>query len=190
MSKYYRSLVTKISGQVLFLVINIFLFVHAGSIQAPGKLPGQMGPATWPRAILLALIFCSLVKIYYIWKDSRIPTPEESTEKIIDIENGVSVEEVVETQRNWKILVSAILLVFGFVLAISVLGFPLGCLIFLWAFTYLGGWRKTIYLLFITVLGTLFIAFLFVKWVYIPLPKGRFFFDDLTIAIYKILGIF
>jgi len=177
--------------EILIVLVSIFLYINAGSIPAPGRLPLQIGPDTWPRAILVILIICSLVRIFSIFKKSRISRPKESTERIVvEDEVSESVMEVVESRRNQKILIIAILLVFGFVLAIDVLGFPLGCLLFLWAFTYLGGWRKTIYSLLIPVLGTLFITFLFVKWVYIPLPKGRFFFESFTIAIYKALGIF
>jgi len=180
-----QSLIIKISWPILVSLLCIFLYINAGSIQAPGRLPGQIGPAAWPRAILITLIFCSLLKIILDLRRGRHGSmPEEGTGE------SVGEVEVIETLRSRKILVIAILLVFGFVLAIDVLGFFLGCLLFLWTFTYLGGWMKKIYLSLITTLGSLFITFLFVKWVYIPLPKGRFFFEDITIAIYKALGIF
>jgi hypothetical protein len=44
--------------------------------------------------------------------------------------------------------------------------------------------------LFLTsVLGTIFLLYLFVKIVYLPLPKGQWFFDDMTIFLYRVLHI-
>jgi hypothetical protein len=39
------------------------------------------------------------------------------------------------------------------------------------------------------VLGTVLLLYLFVMVVYLPLPKGQWFFSDLTIAIYRLLHI-
>ena len=210
-SKYHRSLIVKMGGPALLIAACIFFYINAGSIPAPGKLPGHIGPAFWPRAILMVLIICSLVKIFNLWRHRHISAPTEVSREVVEAlrsdsivpkvdydteydveatEISVELEKEVKHQRSTKTLIIAILLVLGFVLAMDILGFLLSCLFFLWTFTYLGGWRKKLYLPLITVLGTLFINFLFVKWVYIPLPKGKFFFEDITIAIYKAMGIF
>lgn len=182
-SKHDRPLSTKRSWPILIIVISIFLYINAGSIQAPGRLPGQIGPASWPRAILAALILCSALKILFdLRRGLHVSVSEPETRE--------GVIEKMENRRNWKILVLAILSILGFVLAIDNLGFLLSSLLFLWVFTYLGRWRKKVYLLLIGVMGTLAITYLFVKLVYIPLPKGRSLFEDITIALYRALGIF
>jgi hypothetical protein len=53
----------------------------------------------------------------------------------------------------------------------------------------IAGYRRMGRLTLISVLGTIGLLYLFVKVVYLPLPKGQFFFDDLTIIIYRILHI-
>jgi hypothetical protein len=40
-----------------------------------------------------------------------------------------------------------------------------------------------------SVLGTVILLYLFVKVVYLPLPKGAWFFEDLTLAVYRLLWI-
>ncbi|MDI7260799.1 MAG: tripartite tricarboxylate transporter TctB family protein [Thermodesulfobacteriota bacterium] len=182
-SKHDRSLSIKRSWPILVILISVFLYINAGFIQAPGRLPGQIEPAFWPRAILIALIVCSILRIILnLRRGLPASVSEPDTEKVA--------KETMEDRRNWKILVLAMLSVFCFVLAIDNLGFLLSSLLFLWAFTYLGRWRKKIYLPLIAIMGTIVITYLFVKLVYIPLPKGRSLFEDVTIALYRVLGIF
>jgi len=53
----------------------------------------------------------------------------------------------------------------------------------------IAGLRKKFPLFLTSALGTLFLLYLFLKGVYLPLPKGQWFFDDLTIILYRILHI-
>ncbi len=51
------------------------------------------------------------------------------------------------------------------------------------------GLKKKLPLLLTSALGTTFLLYLFVKVVYLPLPRGYWFFDDLTIFLYRILRL-
>jgi hypothetical protein len=53
----------------------------------------------------------------------------------------------------------------------------------------IAGLRKKAPLFLTSVLGTIFLLYLFVKIVYLPLPKGQWFFDDMTIFLYRLLHI-
>ena len=81
------------------------------------------------------------------------------------------------------------LLTIGVVVAMPLIGFPLSNLLFLILFMRLAGLRKKSTLFLTSTLGTLFLLYLFVKVVYLPLPKGGWFFDDLTIWIYRVLHL-
>jgi len=176
-----REVFVQIGWLVLIVAFCVALYINACAIAAPGKLPGQLGPDMWPRMLLTLLMFLSVAKIIALLIQGEQPKPETAVTVETDSE---------EPRRNSKVLGIAILVLFGFVAAIEIMGFMTGCLAFLAVFTYLGRWRNKKALLLISTVGTLFITFLFVKWIYIPLPRGRFFFHDLTTALYKLLGIF
>lgn len=82
-----------------------------------------------------------------------------------------------------------IAVVVGAVAAMDLIGFLLANLIFLLLFMHIAGVKKKIPLFLISGLGTIFLLYLFVKVVYLPLPKGYWFFDDLTIFLYRVLQI-
>jgi hypothetical protein len=53
----------------------------------------------------------------------------------------------------------------------------------------LAGEKKQLRMLLVSVLGTIALLYLFVKVVYIPLPRGDWIFDDITLFIYRVLFI-
>ena len=83
-------------------------------------------------------------------------------------------------------MIAMIILVVYF---LDVIGFALANFLFLILFMRIAGLRKRIPLVLTSALGTVFLIYLFVKIVYLPLPKGQWFFDDITIALYRALHI-
>jgi putative tricarboxylic transport membrane protein len=75
------------------------------------------------------------------------------------------------------------------VYAMEILGFLMANFLFLIIFMRIAGWRKKVSLLVTSLLGTLVLMYLFVKVVYLPLPKGQWLFYDLTIYLYRLLHI-
>jgi hypothetical protein len=90
---------------------------------------------------------------------------------------------------NTPKLTAMIVMVIAAVYSMDVIGFPLANFLFLVLFMHIAGLRKKLPLFLISVLGTVFLLYLFVKIVYLPLPKGQWFFDDMTIFLYRILHI-
>jgi hypothetical protein len=86
-------------------------------------------------------------------------------------------------------LAAMIAMVIAAVYFMDIIGFPLGNFIFLLLFMRIAGLRKRVPLFLTSVLGTIFLLYLFVKIVYLPLPKGQWFFDDMTIFLYRVLYI-
>jgi hypothetical protein len=69
------------------------------------------------------------------------------------------------------------------------IGFLLSNFIFLLLFLFLTGLRRKFSLLLISAGGTVVLLYLFVKVVYLPLPKGMWFFEDITLFIYRLLAV-
>jgi hypothetical protein len=75
------------------------------------------------------------------------------------------------------------------VLAIDYIGFALSIFCFIIVFLRLAGVRKPLSLILSSVLGTVGLLYLFVKVVYLPLPKGAWLFERVTLFVYRALGI-
>jgi hypothetical protein len=73
--------------------------------------------------------------------------------------------------------------------AIGFLGFPIATALFIGSFLWLAGVRKFMVLSLTSVVGTVCMIYIFVKVVYLPLPKGDLFFETITLAIYRALFI-
>jgi len=160
-------------GPVLIFLLAVYLYFLAGGIDV-NPMPGQLGPAFWPRALILLLMAsCGIKAVEIYW------TPPSA-------EGGKKASSPgVDTRR----LVLMIVAVLGVVFLMDMIGFILANFLFLFLFMRIAGYRRMRSLTLISVLGTLVLLFLFVKVVYLPLPKGQFFFSDLTIAVYRILFI-
>ena len=77
-----------------------------------------------------------------------------------------------------------------YALLVPWVSFPVVTASFMAAFMVLGGMRQPVVIAATVVLGTLGLIYLFVKVVYLPLPKGDGPFEAVTLALYRALGIF
>jgi hypothetical protein len=87
-------------------------------------------------------------------------------------------------------LVTAVAVLLGYVLATPTVGFPLATAGFIVAFMWLAGSRSLPALAACAVLGPVVLLYVFVKLVYLPLPKGAGAFEALTLGLYRFLRIF
>jgi hypothetical protein len=163
----------KIMGPLLVSIAALvgLLFTYQTD---PGSAPGQLGPFFWPKAILiLLLVSCGIKSLEVLF----------SLPQAIGAGAGAPVRPEIHYSR----LVMLVLLVLGVVLATEILGFPLANFFFLILFMYAAGIRKKFHIFSLSLLGTLALLFLFVKIVYLPLPKGYWIFEEFTISLYQIL---
>jgi putative tricarboxylic transport membrane protein len=82
-----------------------------------------------------------------------------------------------------------VVLVVGYVVGMLFLGYILATALFLIAFIYLGGQRKW-YVVPLGIASSLLFAYVFLKVVYIALPSGVGIFDQLTVLLYELLGVY
>jgi putative tricarboxylic transport membrane protein len=162
-------------GPLLIFLLAVYFYFLAGKIDEPPG-PEHLGAAFWPKMLLIFLMVSCAIKGGEILKARRSEgaegTPAGSRAEV-DIPK----------------LAAMIAMVIAGVYFMDIIGFPLSNFIFLLLFMRIAGVRKKVPLLLTSVLGTIFLLYLFVKIVYLPLPKGQWFFDDMTIFLYRLLHI-
>lgn len=157
------------------------IFVLAGalllaSLEIP-SMPGQLGPAFWPRVVLVLLLLSCAIKAIEILRTDGSKT---EAAKNSDDEYG-------------EVVVKKLLLVTGSmtmcVFLMDKIGFPLTILVFMFSFLIITGMKFGLSMWLVCFLGSISLVYLFVKLVYLPLPKGKWIFEDLTLIIYRVLHI-
>jgi putative tricarboxylic transport membrane protein len=133
--------------------------------------PGQLGPAFWPRLVLGGLAVACLAKA------------------VEAVQRSVRVSRPAAPLARGR-LAAAIALIVLYVLVTPFLGFALATAAFIAVFLALCGTRAPLALAANAAAGTVLLLYLFVKLVYLPLPKGEGPFELFTLALYRALGIF
>jgi putative tricarboxylic transport membrane protein len=133
---------------------------------------GGLGPGFWPRLALSGLGVSCAWKVLQELRSHR---------------GRVAMTRVPMARGTLAVGVALLVL---YTAAIPVLGFPLATATFIVAFMTLAGARSVPALAASGVIGTLALVYLFVKLVYLPLPKGDGPFETLTLALYHALRVF
>jgi putative tricarboxylic transport membrane protein len=134
---------------------------------------GSLGPGFWPQLALLGLAAACLAKA---WEELRRRP-------------GTVAGEGPEAISPRKLLLGIALLVAYAALA-PVLGFPLTTVAFIVGFMALAGARSAGGLAASAAIGTVLLIYVFVKTVYLPLPKGAGPFETFTLTLYRVLRVF
>ena len=159
-------------GPALLLIAGGYLFVAAGRLPVV-PVPGQLGPEFWPRLVLVGLVVSCVLKVLEVVRIGQART-----------------ELAVAPPLSAPKLAGGIALILGYTALAPLLGFPLTNFLFLLAFMRLAGSLRLFPLLMVAVLGTVGLLYLFVKVVYLPLPKGAGVMEDFTVFLYRLLKIF
>ncbi len=165
-------MVRRLVGPLLGFLAAVALFVAAGRLPVV-PVPGQLGPDFWPRLVLVGLMGSCVLKALEVAR-GRTPKAEGSPAQPLSLPK----------------LAGGMALVLGYTALAPFLGFPLTTFLFLLAFMRLAGTRRPVPLLVIASLGTVTLLYVFVKVVYLPLPKGAGALEDFTISLYRLLKIF
>ncbi len=193
-----KKLMKSLTAIGIILVIGMYLFVLAGSIdQAP--IPGQLGPAFWPRCILVLLMLSCIFKAVEIFKEGKKKQERDyhvgfrhaakegqagALDQAAEAEAGGTFATV-DLGKLAFMIVACLVVVF----LMDFAGFIIANMLFTFIFCYMVGDRNWKRLVVISVVGTIGLLYLFAYLVYVPLPKGQFFFEDITLMIYRALFI-
>ena len=176
-SRYSGFKVKSLIGPLLIFLAAVYFYVLAGTMDE-NPMPGQLGPAFWPKAILILLMASCVLKVL----ESFLAFGKGVAADIGALEGAPRDMERTEIDRHDHPAP-------GRRACMEILGFPLANFLFLILFMRIAGMKKLPSLIVISLLGTIFLLYLFGKIVYLPLPKGEWIFSDLTIFIYRLLYI-
>jgi putative tricarboxylic transport membrane protein len=169
-----RSVLLSILPEVVLLVAAVYLFVVALGFRQVGPSE-QIGPGFWPQVLCIGIGIGALV---------RLGQKLRSRERRVVVDTASEADEV----RMSRVALG-IALVVGYVVGMLFLGYILATALFLIAFIYLGGQRKW-YVVPLGIASSLLFAYVFLKVVYIALPSGVGIFDQLTVLLYELLGVY
>jgi putative tricarboxylic transport membrane protein len=170
-------------GVALPLAVAAACAALATAFVAPGvdldaMTRGVIGPATWPKAMLYCaaaaaglLALAGLLEVF-------APHPEGKA--------GGAAQSDYHEGRS----LGAVALVMAYGIALPLAGFAWTTLAFIAAWLVLSGVRRLLFVALVSVLGTLGVLYLFVKVSLMPLDRGTGVFEQATVALYRVLGIY
>ena len=162
--------------------LAVALAVEAHLMSAPAELTQDgFGPLFWPRLMALgcaisALMLCLLRGWQYWRAPSDVALPSAAGGPAASYDD----------RMMWLGLAG--IGIYG--LAINTIGFAFATALLLAYWLLLNGIRRPATILLTAVLGPVVMLYVFVKVAYTPLPRGSGLFDTLSIALYRLLGIF
>jgi putative tricarboxylic transport membrane protein len=171
----------QVVAPALGVIASCLLLVATGGLDQ-GVPGGRLGPAFWPRLVLACLAGTCLVRLAGALR-GRSTTATAGPDTTVEVGNAPG---PISRAR----LGAAIALILLYVLAAPVTGFPLAMVGFVAGFMWVSGARSAVGIAATAVLGTVGLLYLFVKAVYLPLPKGDGPFEAVTLALYHLLRIF
>ena len=155
---------------LLFAVIAWFFSVDFANENLAGY---KWGPASWPRAILLMIVFAAGVQ--YLQKllaaksvANAQSEPALQTKSSQAKSTPIAEQEPSSIARVWLLFAVAML----YVLSMRYVGFYFSSLVFLVACLYIMGERRPLFLCLIPITIFLVINIIFTSLLYVPLPTG------------------
>jgi putative tricarboxylic transport membrane protein len=139
---------------------------------------GLASPGTWPKTMLYCAAACAAVlfvrKLYLLRRPAAPGDGGEPADAGYD---------------DAKLLPGiALLIAYGF--GITQVGMAWATLAFIAAWLVLSGLRRPLVVVLVSTLGTAAILYLFVKVSLMPLDRGKGAFEQATIFLYRLLGIY
>lgn len=168
------ALARELAGPALISLVALALLWKSREIGMPANLEG-ISPAFWPKMALLGILAGAGIKSAEVLLRSRAAKEpiEETHEGVSPVRAGIAIALCLVT-----------------VVLIDAIGFALANFIFLLAFLRVAGLKSNISSGITALVATIAMLYIFVKLVYVPLPRGWGAFEDSTIALYRLLGIF
>ena len=159
------------------LAIAAYLYDLAGSITYPRR-PGQLGPDFWPK---IAIGMIAVICLYEIAKAFLLGDARAGVQGITEhLEADDEEEGATDSRARVPLLLAGIVLTLGYAVLVPILGFLLSSYLFLILFMYLGGIRNHVAVWAVSTAGMLLFSLVFLKIVYVSLPRGIPPFDQVT----------
>lgn len=167
-----RSRISAWLPYAVMLAAAAFFWLAADRIGYAAR-PGAIGPDFWPKAALLLIGVTCIYEIGKVLLGSAADARGLAGE--LDAE-----EEEDEGPRHTGLFVAGSALTIAYGLFIPWIGFPLATFVYLVVFMYVGRYRAHAVIWVSAALGTAVFCILFLKIVYVSLPRGAPPFDRIT----------
>lgn len=151
---------------LIILFASIYLFIVTGNFKQ-GSAIESFGAAFWPRLLLELLIILSVCQLIVFLKQLKDKESKQSSPLMGE-----------------KVMARTALIIAGYIFTISYIGFILASLLFVPIFLLNLGIRKVVPLIGTPVILTGFVYLLFIKVMYIPLPRGIGIFRLFSLIFY------
>ena len=189
---------------LVLLDFSIFLLWSLSGVSAPGGEPGALGPAFWPRAILIVMMLLCAYEILKRLAGAKdqftgfIARQEEAARRGEEVGSVATLmasapSADVGTEQNEPLFLGKLLpgisLIALYAMGIQTVGFFLSSTVFLSAFAAIGGARHRLWNPVVSVIGSLLFFFVFTKIAYISLPLGTGIFKEISLALMQIMGV-
>jgi putative tricarboxylic transport membrane protein len=147
---------------------------------------GGPGPAFYPRLLIVLLALAMVVRMVQEVANIRkgavqLDAPEATLEEGVEMDASL---------LNMRRVIVAIGLSVAYVLGTLFLGWVLATFLLVVAFLWLTGKRNPLITIPVALTLSLGMAYVFVKVVYISLPTGTGIFDQFTVLLFELLGIY
>jgi putative tricarboxylic transport membrane protein len=160
----------------------LFLYTQTAVFADLGR-EGHLGPAFWPRAVLvLLMIVCAgeIARVAFFFRPAEPAAVPHSAAPVTGEEEG---------ERFPMLLLGGVAITVLYVPAMEAIGFFLATVIYLAAFMWIGRYRRPVVVAVTSVLGTLAFIYVFMKIVYVSLPLGDGPFRTLSAWLLAVLGV-
>ena len=152
------------------------LFYVAPGVDLAAMARGMVGPATWPKAMLLLAAAAATLLALVRLVEMLGPRKARAAASEVDYHEGRSLGAL------------ALLVAYG--ASIPLVGFALATPVFIAGWLLIGGLRRPVLIGLTTLLGTAGVLYFFVKLSLMPLDRGKGVFEQATVALYRLLGIY
>ena len=156
--------------EAFLLFAAVYLFWVARGFEAP--VGGGLGPGFWPRLLCAGIVLVCGFRLACKLRDR----------------SSAGSEWDAGDRLAWRPVVLVSGLTAGYVIGAVVIGYIPATAIFVAAFCYLGGARGW-HLVPLGAAAALVLAYLFLRVVYLSLPSGVGVFDELSVFLYRVLGV-
>ena len=153
------------------------LYYVAPGVDLAAMTRGVIGPATWPKAMLLCA--AAAAALLGLIRQLELLSLRSASEPAGD-----------QTDYHEARSIGALALLVGYGVAVPLVGIAWATPVFLAGWLLLGGLRRPLLIGLTSILGTLGILYFFVKVSLMPLDRGKGMFEQATVALYRLLGIY
>jgi len=177
----------------VMLLVAIALYAAAMQIDTSATMGGRrIGPDFWPKAVILfmgALALYEVIKRAVFGSDFRATgLTDKLTENPAGDPTTATPAEEAEIEYP-RLLIAGVALILGYVFVVDWLGFFVTTALFLFGFTWVGGFRRHGWNALIALGGAFAMVVLFMRVAYISLPLGSGPFRSVSIALMSAIGV-